>query len=116
MGQSLANNIANGNVPNNGAVIGGALTLQAQFQKNQMIARQFLKQQEFQRQQKLQLLAQQAKQIYLDQQTKVQQANNSQFWQKNPNSNQYRMPSENGQQQQQNGKKKTRRRKKRKKK
>merc|ERR1711920_19605 len=76
----------NANIPNNGALIGGALTLQAQFQKNQMIARQYLKQQEFARQQKLQLLAQQAKQIYLDQQNKMNtnQANNSQFWQKNP--------------------------------
>merc|ERR1712228_1080539 len=88
----------NANIPNNGALIGGALTLQAQFQKNQMIARQYLKQQEFARQQKLQLLAQQAKQIYMSQQNKSNQpqTNNTQFWQKNPNANQYRMPSVNG--------------------
>merc|ERR1712129_287210 len=103
-------------------VIGGALTLQAQYQKNQMISRQFLKQQEFQRQQKLQLLAQQAKQKYLDQQNKFAQSNhannppNAQFWQKNPHSNQYRMPSGNGQngvQTQDLAKKKKKRRKKR---
>merc|ERR1711933_110579 len=83
------------------------------------IARQFLKQQEFQRQQKLQLLAQQAKQIYLDQQNKVNQApqtnaNGAAFWQKNPHSHQYRAQNVNGMQS--NNKKPGRRRKKKRKK
>merc|ERR1712154_49980 len=74
------------------SLIGNTLIQQAEFQKHQMMARHFVKQQEVQRQQKLQQIARQAQQIYNHQisanNTQQTQTNNNQsnsWWQRGAN-------------------------------